>query len=398
MIKRITIEYYVLTALSCAGHSVICATYVMYLLSHGLDLFQVNMVNFAFFLTLFIAEIPTGAFADVFGRKMSFIVSCILFSFGMLIYALSDTIYGFITAEVVGAIGATFASGAFRAWFVDKLRHYGYDGKLDRIFSRASLIGSVTQIIFAALGGFLADISNVLPWYAASFLTLVCGFVAMFLKEEYFVKQKFSFKDGLLTMKQTVISSVRYGYKEEKVRFVLVLVVAQILAVQATNMEWQPFFKQWLPSQTSLGYLFSAIPVSAMVGAWLAPKILWKLKCQRKTLAVFQVIIGFGIVFSAISSSFIITIIAFLLHEVARGAFSPIKDAYLHENIPSKERATIESFESLAHHLGGAVGLLLTGVLAKNLGMSLTWIISGLFLVLFTVFVTKRRINQTVVK
>jgi MFS family permease len=398
MIKKITTEYYVLTALSCAGHSIICATYVMYLLSHGLDLFQINMVNFAFFLTLFLAEIPTGAFADVFGRKLSFIVSCVLFSFGMLIYALSDTIYGFVTAEVVGAIGATFASGAFRAWFVDKLRHHGYTGKLDGIFARASQIGSITQIIFATIGAILADISDVMPWYAASFITLLCGFVAMFLKEEYFVRKKLSFKDGLFAMKQTVISSVRYGYRDEKVRFVLVLVTVQILAMQAPNMQWQPFFKQWLPNQTSLGFLFSAISISMMIGAWLAPKVLRKLKCQKKTLALFQIIIGLCIVVAAVFNSLIIAIIAFLLHEVARGAFGPIKDAYLHENIPSKERATIESFESLAHHFGGAIGLLLTGVIAKNFGISLTWIVSGLFLVLFTVLVTRKKIKQMVVK
>lgn len=398
MIKKIIAEYYVLTALSRAGHSVICATYVMYLLSHGLDLFEINMVNFAFFLTLSLAEIPTGAFADVFGRKLSFIVSCALFSLGMLIYALSDTVGGFLAAEVVGAIGATFASGAFRAWFVDKLRHHGYTGKLDRIFARASQIGSVAQIVFATIGAILADISNVLPWYTAAFITFSCGFVAMFLKEEYFVREKFSFKNGLSAIKKTVISSVRYGYSDQKVRFVLVLVTVQILAVQAPNMQWQPLFKQWLPNQTSLGFLFSAISISMMIGAGIAPIILRKLKCQKKTLAVFQIIIGLGIVASTLFNSFIVAIIAFLLHEVARGAFGPIKDAYLHENIPPKERATIESFESLAHHSGGAVGLLLTGVIAKNLGMSLTWIISGSFLILFTLVVTRKKINQMVVK
>ena len=79
MKTKIIRQYYVLSCLfSAGGLSVISAIYVTYLIKNGLDLFQVNLVNAIFFFTLFVCEIPTGAFADLFGRKKSFVIACVL--------------------------------------------------------------------------------------------------------------------------------------------------------------------------------------------------------------------------------------------------------------------------------------------------------------------------------
>jgi sugar phosphate permease len=71
--------------------------------------------------------------------------------------------------------------------------------------------------------------------------------------------------------------------------------------------------------------------------------------------------------------------------------FEPIKETYLHDNIPSKERATVISFGSIAHHLGGAVGLLVSGLIALNGSIQLAWICSGLSLVVITLLLRKDR-------
>ena len=79
----------------------------------------------------------------------------------------------------------------------------------------------------------------------------------------------------------------------------------------------------------------------------------------------------------------------FFIHQLPRGMVSPIKDAYLNSNIDSKERATILSFESIAHHFGGAIGLLLSGLLARSAGIPFTWLVFGLFLVIGTTLIAK---------
>src|SRR3989344_4988983 len=109
-------HYLLLKSVSAFSISFIAAVYVTFLISKGLNLFEVNLVNFVFFTTLFICEIPTGAVADVFGRKVSFVCSCFLYALGMFIYSASNSFWGFALAEMTAAIGNTFASGAFQAW------------------------------------------------------------------------------------------------------------------------------------------------------------------------------------------------------------------------------------------------------------------------------------------
>ena len=53
MKAKLILQYYVLSGLfSMCGLSIISAIYVTFLIKNGLNLFQVNLVNTAFFLTL----------------------------------------------------------------------------------------------------------------------------------------------------------------------------------------------------------------------------------------------------------------------------------------------------------------------------------------------------------
>src|SRR3989344_5236857 len=223
--------YLGLSFLTKFGISFIAAVYVTFLLSQGLNLFEVNMVNFVFFITMFVCEIPTGAIADVFGRKTSFVCSCFLYTAGMFTYAVSHSFWGFALAEMTAAVGRTFASGAFQAWLVDRVRHQGYKGSLNSVFSKEQQLGQIGLIIGAICGAFLADKNMALPWIVAGFVMLVAGVVAMlFMKEEYFVRQKFSVKSGFLAMKNTAVSSFTYGMRHGVVRFILILAAIQFFS------------------------------------------------------------------------------------------------------------------------------------------------------------------------
>lgn len=389
MIQKTIREYYTLCALHNAAVCFHATTYVIFLQSKGLNLFEVNLVNVVFFTTLFICEIPTGAFADVFGRKASCITAYVIQSIGLIAYGFSDSFLGFALSEGILAIGATFMSGALSAWFVDKLHHHGYSGRLDHFFARSKQISNATGIIFAFIGAYLSEFSLALPWFCGGVFLIVSAIFASTMKEEYFTPQEISFKRGLLAMRETIVSSFKYGCENKNVRFVLVLVMVQILAVSAPNMQWQPLFIESLPNRTSLGFIWTGVSLTLIFGSWLAPKILNWIKDERKALALCQTCAGLGITFATTIFYLPSSLFFFLFQEVARGAFGPIKEAYLHDNIPSKERATIESFESLAHHAGGAIGLFLSGALAHGLGIRPTWIIAGLFMVIATSFIMR---------
>ena len=366
---------------SIMGVQVISAIYVTYLMKNGLNLLQVNLVNAIFFLTLFICEIPTGAFADIFGRKTSFVVACALMSLGMFVYGSSHTFIGFVCAEVIAAIGATFRTGAFQAWLVDSLKHRAYEGSYTRIFGRESMFNQIGGGVGAITGSYLATHNPSYPWFVGGVGMAIVAVVAFItMREEYFVRGVFSWKKGFTSMKEVAVSSIRYGANHKAVRFILIITFVQIYAVQAINMYWQPFFRNHGVREAHLGLLFTGMMAFIALGGFLVSRIKTEGK-ERSMILMAMVYVGVIIAMSALSSLVPLAIVLFLLHEVGRGFWQPMKDSYLQQRIPSHERATITSFCAIAPHIGGAIGLVISGVIAQAFGITVAWIVGGTVLV-----------------
>jgi MFS family permease len=387
MVRRTILQYYVLSALFSCVVGFTATTYVNFLISKGLNLFEVNLVNTIFFVTLFLCEIPTGAFADVFGRKASFVVSCFLWGVGNLVYVFSDSFWHFALAEAICAVGATFSSGAFQAWLVDEIKHHGYEGKLDTIFARASYLKTAVLTVAAMIGAYIGSYNLGYPWILNTTFGFIVMVIAMItIRESYFERKPFSFREGLRAMRDTAKASIRYATNDSNVRFVLVLVCVMIFGVQALNMQWAPFYTAHV-GQASLSWVWLGIAGFSMLGAWLAPWILKHTKSEKKALVASRLVSGATLACLSFASPLAMSLAIFFLHEMARGTLNPIKDAFLHDNIPSQERATIISFESMAHHIGGAIGLVASGAAALKLGIPTTWMLSGSILVLGTLLV-----------
>lgn len=390
MHQKIIRQYYILSVIfNTIGMSFICATYVTFLQKNGLSLFEVNSVNAIFYLTLFICEIPTGAFADIFGRKKSFVIACAIISLSAFAYGLSHSYWQFVIAEILGGLGSTFRSGAFQAWLVDSLKHKGYEGGFTKIFARNNLMCQVGGGIGAVAGSHLAVYNITWPWFASgtglAFLTLLAHFT---MKEEYFQHSTFSWKKGFSTMKNIALSSARYGMNDKAVRFVLVITFIQILFVQALNMYWQPFFIGYKVSQKNMGYIFILIMASCAFGAFIITKI--KTKGKEKSFIIkSQIAVGLLVICTAVVGNLPSAVILFLLHEMFRGWWSPLQESYLQERIPSHERATISSFCSIAPHIGGVFGLVLSGAVAQFFGVGASWIISGCILITGSLLIMK---------
>ena len=163
----------------------------MFLEYHGQDIFWRNIVNAIFFVTLFICEIPTGAFADIFGRKASYVLSWFILALSMFIYAASSSFAGFIVAEIVAAIGRTFSNGAFDAWLKDKLDYHGCEkDKLRAIFSRKTQTGSNCRRCQRINWGLYCQNKSgtaLVVW--GNFLSNRGVLAAIIMKEEYFEKK-----------------------------------------------------------------------------------------------------------------------------------------------------------------------------------------------------------------
>ncbi len=370
------------------GLSLVSGVYVTYLMKHGLNLFEINMVNASFFLFLFISEVPTGAFADIFGRKNSFAISCLIFGIGKCVYGLNDTMVGFIIAEIILAIGRTFSTGAFDAWFVDSMKHYGENGSLTKYFAREHMISQICSLVAAILGAYMFAYKIQFPWIFGGVIMMIVGVLAyLLIKEDYWIPKKMSIANGISLMKDTVIKSWKYGRENSAVRTVLVISLIQTLSVQALNMYWQPKFLSLGFHERYLGYIYALIIIFVSIGSMIALRIKTTAD-EKKMLVISQVVTGFIILCLAMSENLYAILALFLVHEIPRGFMKPVINGFLQSRIPSEERATLSSFAFISSHLGGVIGLVGSGYVAEHMGISYVWFVSGSLFVIGGLIIT----------
>lgn len=95
---------------------------VLFWQDNGLSLTEIMILQSLFSITIVLLEVPTGYFADVFGRRKALIYSSLFSFFGFVIYSLSYNFYQFLLAEILLAFAISLTSGADSALLYDTLK------------------------------------------------------------------------------------------------------------------------------------------------------------------------------------------------------------------------------------------------------------------------------------
>ncbi len=355
------------------------ATYVPFLAERGMNLWQINVINAFFMAFIILAEMPTGSFADSFGRHRSVSAGCFLLGASFLVYYFSDAFYLFIIAEVIGAIGHTFTSGAMEAWLVDSLKIRGEDDLNNKVFRQELVFKSIGTVAGCILGSIIGGFNLSYPWLASALFMFICSIFAIFIKENYQIGERIKQKNGLI---KQVNEAWHYGVKNKELLSIMIFGSLIAFSVQAINMQWTLLFKDSYGfSSPQLGFLFIGISLSVALGSRFS-KIINKYFSEKSAIIIPQVITAFAIIVCSQVVGFTIVISAFLIHEFGRGIFNPLKQSYVNNRLKSESRATLLSLESMFAKLGALGGLLVSGFMAEMLSIKSAWLFSGVFFLL----------------
>jgi MFS family permease len=372
--------YYLLTALYRLAWAALGPVYALFLLDRGLDLLQISLVLATYLIATCLFEVPTGAIADVFGRKASFILSCLVRSAAFGLYYFSDSFAEFLVAEFIDAVGTTLATGAFDAWAVDGIRDEGDHRPVDRLFARGQMLGQGTAIISGLGGAYLADIDFSLPWLIGTSGFLLCALVGMVLmRETHRPPVALSALRGgaYLSIGRMMHESIVAVRGMPVMRGLCLLTLASSFAAVPTYQTWQPRLTElagegpwlmgWVWALVNLAGLLGGALVAHTVGRWGRARALFVARLWRAaTLGV-----------AALATNFPLALIGFLLQEVTLGFSEPVMTAWMNEHATSERRATMLSVRSMSWTLGGATGLVCLGWLARDHGIANAWLASA---------------------
>jgi MFS family permease len=366
--------YYLVYGLYNVAWSFLGPVYALFLLSRGLDLFQISLVLATFLVTSFLFEVPTGVVADVFGRKVSVLASCVVRAVAFALYAISDTFAAFLFAEFVDAVGMTLATGALDAWAVDGMRAEGDRRSADRFFARAQMLARALMILSGLLGGYAASYDLRLPWIVGSLGFAATGVIAAVSMRE--TVRPAAAVSARRTLRQTLATGIETVRGQPVAQLLCLLTLATGFAVMPVYQLWQPRMKDLSGGIWVMGWIWVFLNLSGVIGSAVIPRLLRRFSRQH-VLAAAAFWRAASVAVAALAVGFFPAVTGLLLQEMGFGLSDPLLQAWMNEQVDDEQRATVLSIRSMAFTFGGSAGLVVLGLVALGFGIPVAWLCSA---------------------
>ncbi len=360
MLKRNLNLFYLLEGLSALALGSIIPVYVLYFREFEVTLFQVAVLAAVFEATILICEVPTGKFADRYGRKLSTSIGYFLFVVSGLIFISFKGFWGFLIAEIVFGLAEAFISGALEALTVDSFEAPQKDSNLAAVFANRAVVKNIGLLIGMLGGGYLGGIALSSLFIPLTGIMLIGFFASLFLVEP---KREDEASSAITLPPHPGILRVIFGNRTVAALFMVGLLAN--LAFEPADQYWQVLFgevrhldPEWFGYLTGAGLILSAI-ISKATGRWF--------KYPGIYLSFAIIIFGIGLYAAAnFSAGWAITgIIVFF---VVKTVIQPVVSTNLNLQYTSMNRAAFLSSYNLTCSVGEVAAGLGAGVLISRIG------------------------------
>ncbi len=340
--------------------SLIWGINTIFLLDAGLSNLEAFAANAFFTAGMMLFEVPTGIVADTAGRRVSYLLGTVTLSASTLLYVLlwqvEAPFWQWALVSVLIGLGFTFFSGAVEAWLVDALTATGFTGSVESVFGRGQIASGTAMLGGSVAGGFIAEQTSIAVPFVLRGLILVVMFVAAFrlMRDIGFTPAR---GDGVVSEVRKITSeSIEYGWRVPAVKWLMVESLAMggvgIYAFYAL----QPYLLELYgdPDAYQIAGLVAAIVAGAQIlGGVAAPHIRGLFKRRTSALIVIAVLNVATLGLIGLVDSFWAVLGLIVVWGLLFAATMPIRQTYLNGLIPSRQRATILSFDSLMSSGGG---------------------------------------------
>jgi len=381
-VTRTERTYYAVVALWNLPGWFMHPVYPMFLLSRGLDLFEIGVVFATFQVGVFLFEVPTGAIADLYGRKVSFLLSCLVRLSAFLLYTVADGFALCVLAELIDALGVTMASGAIDAWAVDGVRAEGDRRPADRMFARSQAIVRAVMVVGGVTCGYLADrFGLTVPWLVASGFFVIAFVVGLFAMYDDRGARRAT-RQATTSFTSTIGAGMVAVRDHAVLRMLCLVTLLTGMAAMPIVMYWPPHLEALSAGGFwALGWAWAILNLAAVVGSLLVVPMLRRLVREHLLfgLALWRAVL---LVAAALAGSFGGVLAALVLYEIGVAARQPVVTAWTNEHVGSDLRATVLSIGGMAFMLGGALGVLTIGLVTRALGIPAGWLVCAALCVL----------------
>jgi MFS family permease len=404
--------------------------------SRGLTLGEIGAVFAVHSAVAIVLEVPSGALADIVGRRRVMLVGAGLTAASLLVFALAQVVLAFMAAVALLAAGRALISGSLEAWYVDSLRSLDPSAPLSRGLSRGTTAEGLAMALGALVAGGLVTLAGpgagVFSGYGVAALAGALAALAYLAAIAALVHEGggrgraprggdrrapdadadlhdaarrradvFPVRDaaprptdaGVSFRERTaeVFTTARVEVASSVVvRVVFLTGVALGVTYTVVELLWQPHLADLLGEADSHGVVFGGLAAASMVAVSVGAGLSEGVNRRLGLRLGYLVALALGAVCIALlgaPQSAAGFAVVYLVAYFGLGMAEPMHYELLNDAVGATARATLISAEALATQAGALVANLSVGALASSHGPALAWVLAGTLLAATTLAV-----------
>lgn len=354
------------------------------LLARGATIETISLVIGLYSVTVIAAEFPSGVFADLYGRKTSFLLSCVLYLISYCMFFFSRSAAVLLVAMVINGLSRAFSSGSIEALMIDQAGELQVP--LERVTARLSILESAGLGGGALIGGVLAEVGERFSFNLGVNIVITIVIIlltVLFLREAPRVHEQHVATSHLQRFTKQVKESLSFAKMRGTVRILLIFCLLTGFSLSSIEIYWQPALETYQPVYWLFGAVTFAGFAFVMLGCWAAERLLQRHpNAGVQLLLLLKAPLGLGLILFSFAKSEFSLISLYLGLYLFIGSSSVVESTLLNRIAPSSHRASILSLFSLVLQIGGVIASVGGFLISTYSRYQNIWLIAGVCLIL----------------
>jgi len=329
-------------------------------------------------------EAPTGALADLIGRKKTMCIGMVLLVVEAILFAAASAPWMAWCANIVWIIGFSLLSGADNALLYDTLKAAGQEHRNTEIRGKAMSLRLLLMAFCSLTSGHLYALYPRLP-SLLSLPFMAAGCVCVFLMKEPLPTHRYCFSSQIRLMRDSAGCLLHNKQMLWLMGFMCLIGAASKIWFFTYN----PYFALAEIPVVYYGYIFFVLNMAAMLASRYAHRITKMLGAKKSicsmVLMIALPVIIMGCVVTKASALLV------LCQNYVRGLSGPFLSSMFHDRIEhSHMRATIDSVSAGAAHLTQCISMFAFAALVRGFPLTTSLLVLGLFFVIASLLFLKK--------
>ncbi len=348
----------------------------LYYLDKGVSSSKYILFVVVTYLIYLIFEIPLGILADKFSKKKMLFISNLLLLTSILLFIITNNYWTLMLGIIFSALQTTFSTGIGNFIIYNSISDKQQFNKY--LFYKSVFTWSSYSIAMI-LGGYVAT-TNLVSMYYISLIPIILNFIIILLIDE----KKYIKIDSEKTIKEKEI--LKDAFKNIKNNFQTIMLIFLSYSIINSSVtiiaESNPQYSSELGISTFIIGLYTALMCLFIIfGEFISSKV----KNKLYYLKLLPLLVGIDILLIGLLNNKIG--IFFILISQLLYAFNSNKSlSILHNSISNKSRITVESILQVVYSIFGITIGIITSIIMKYNSISNTYIILGIILTIYSLF------------